>query len=318
MPYVYNILTKHFLGKTTTEEEKLIAKFKKENPVEYKLLAELWQRGDVKVKDFDSQKAWQLVQSKIAAKAVKSAKVIPLYKKLTRIAAVAAILIIGMLSVYYFTDVLPKNTNTVVAANSIEKGKEVLLSDGSKVWLNNGASLSFPEKFAENSRTVELKGEAFFEVSRNPKKPFTVITKNSKTTVLGTSFNINSDEDSTEVIVTTGKVKVSDLENTSNQIITSGYSAKVKKEGVEKYELANLNYMAWKTGKFIFKETPIPQVVENLNKYYKKQIIIADGVDVNCLLTADFNKTDLHEVLEIIKLTCDFSVEENKDKFIIK
>jgi len=318
MPYVYNILTKHFLGKTTAEEEKLIAEFKKENPVEYKLLAELWQRGDVKIKDFDSHKAWQLVQSKIAAKTVKSAKVIPLYRKLTRIAAAAAILIIGTLSVYYFTDVLPKTTITVVAANSMEKGKEVLLSDGSKVWLNNGALLSFPEKFAENSRTVELKGEAFFKVSRNPEKPFTVMTKNSKTTVLGTSFNINSDKDSTEVIVSTGKVKVSDIENTSGQIITPGYSAKVKKEGVEKYETANLNYMAWKTGKFIFKETPILQVVDDLNKYYKKQIVIADGVDVNCLLTADFNKTNLHEVLEIIKLTCDFSIEEDKDKFIIK
>ena len=241
MQNIYNILSKHFLHETSEQEEQQITEFIKTNLTEYNILKKLWIKGDIEVKDFDAATAWKAVQDKATHKKTKSAKVIPLYQKLRRIAAVAAILIIGTTASYFFVHT-NKTPKTIIAQTLInESGKLVLLSDGSQVWLNRNATLTYPEKFEKHNRKVELKGEAFFEVSKNPGKPFIVSTSNSSVEVLGTSFNINSSSKQTEVTVTTGKVKVTNANKSNNVIITKGLSAIVSGTEVEKYQTENIN-----------------------------------------------------------------------------
>jgi len=89
------------------------------------------------------------------------------------------------------------------------------LPDGTRVWVNENTELNYPEKFADNERTVTLKGEAFFEVKRDPSKPFIIKSGAIKTTVLGTSFNINAYAGSAPIVtVRTGKVKVTSKQST--------------------------------------------------------------------------------------------------------
>jgi len=311
MEDIYNILLKHFLNETSEKEENEIAKFKKSNSKEYAILSHLWKRNDIEVIDFDSKRAWEQVQLKVDAN---KPKVIPVYTKLIRVAAVAAILIVGIFSIYYLSETNINQNQIEIASN--ERGKEIVLADGSKVWLNKNAVLTYPDKFNKKTRNVELSGEAFFEIAKNPKKPFIVNMSNATVTVVGTSFNINSKENETEIVVATGTVKVSDTDNSKSKLITVGYSAKVSDNNIEKYKTSSPNYLAWKTGEFVFKETPINQVVKDLNSYYKSQIILNND-EIECLLTATFIKANLEDIVDVLRLTCDMEIIKEGNNYII-
>lgn len=312
MADIYKILLKHFLNETSKTEEKQIAEFKRKNFTEYKILFQLWEKNDIEITDFNSTKAWKQVQLKVNAN---KTKVIPIYTKLIRIAAVAAILIIGTFSVYYFSETNNNKNRIEIASN--EKGQEILLADGSVVWLNKGAVLSYPKTFDKNTRNVELTGEAFFEIQKNPEKPFIINTSNAIVEVLGTSFNVNSNTTVTNITVATGKVSISNSENSVTKIISPGYSAIVNKQVVKKYKTEDPNYLSWKTGIFIFDGSEIKNVVDDLNTYYKTQIEISKTANTECSLTADFKQAKLKEILEIIKLSCDINYRAEHNKYII-
>jgi ferric-dicitrate binding protein FerR (iron transport regulator) len=311
MADIYNILLKHFLNETSEKEENEIAKFKKSNSEEYAILSHLWKRNDIEVIEFDSKKAWEQVQLEIDTNKPKAR---PIYTKLLRIAAVAAILIIGIFSIYYILGT-GFNQNRI-EITSIERGKEIVLADGSKVWLNKNTVLTYPDKFDKNTRNVELSGEAFFEIAKNTTKPFIVNMSNASVTVVGTSFNINSKENETEIVVATGTVKVSDTDNSKSKLITVGYSAKISDNNIEKYKTSSPNYLAWKTGEFVFKDTPINQVVKDLNSYYESQIVLNND-KIECLFTATFIKANLEDIVDVLKLTCDIKITKEDNNYTI-
>ena len=100
------------------------------------------------------------------------------------------------------------DTKLLVASTKYKAQKTVTLADGTKVWLNGNSELTYPATFEADHRTVQLTGEAFFDVTKNPTKPFIITTNKAKVTVLGTSFNVRAitAESATEVVVKTGKV----------------------------------------------------------------------------------------------------------------
>jgi ferric-dicitrate binding protein FerR (iron transport regulator) len=316
---IYNILSKHFLNETTKQEKLKIAEFKKTNKTEYQILKKLWENGALEVKDFDSGKAWNTIQEKVKRKNNKLGKVVPLNVRFGQIAAVAVILIIGAFASYYFIHSSKSlesiNTAQIVQteASVFERGKIVTLVDGSEVWLNRGATITYPKQFTGTVRNVELKGEAFFKVAKNRRKPFIIKTANSIIKVIGTSFNVCSVKEKTEVTVATGTVKVTNTATHKNVIIPKGFSAKVSGNIVEKFETANPNFQAWRTGKFEFKNAEITKVVDELNRYYKRQLYINNAGENNCQFTANFDQTKIEDVVEIIELACDINLTiENK------
>jgi ferric-dicitrate binding protein FerR (iron transport regulator) len=139
---------------------------------------------------------------------------------------------------------------------------------------------------------------------------------NATVTVVGTSFNINSQENETEIVVATGTVKVSDTDNSKSKLITVGYSAKVSDNNIEKYKTSSPNYLAWKTGEFVFKDTPISQVVKDLNSYYESQITLNND-EIECLFTATFIKANLEDIVDVLRLTCDIEIIKDDNNYII-
>ena len=318
MPDIYDILSKHFLNETTEEEEQKIKAFKTTNAAEYSMLKRLWEKGDIRVKDFDSHKAWAKMELNLKKAPQTKVVKLPVYKRMLQVAAVAAILIIGAYTAYYFTDVLPGQQIVTVASGTAENAKEIILSDGTVVWLNKNSTLAFTKKFSNNKREVYLTGEAFFKVHRDTEKPFIISTDNASVKVLGTSFNVKSNADITKVVVATGKVKVSNSEGNDFQIITPGLSAEVSGEKVIKYKTSSPNYLAWKTGVFKFHNTPLPQVIDDLNTYYNNKFVLNSTEETACRLTADFNKAEINDILETIKLTCDVEINQKNGKYILK
>ncbi len=315
MPEIYNLLAKHFLNETSEKEEQSIDKFKKENPEEYQILKQLWEKGNIKVKDFDTAKAWNRVQKQVKRK--NQTKVISLWTRLNKTAvAAAAILLIGISALFVYNNMQVKMITKQLSANA--EPIQIILPDSSVVWLNRNSAVTFPEKFKNNIRNIKLKGEAFFKVTRNPEKPFVINTQNAEITVLGTSFNIKNSNNTTRVDVTTGKVNVSNLDHTEQTIITTGLSAMVTNTKTKQFKNDNPNYLAWKTGDFIFKNTTLIKAIDDLNSYYNNCFVLSDTTNIPCSLTAKFHKAGIKEVLEILELTCDIKIVKKENKYIIK
>ena len=163
-----------------------------------------------------------------------------------RVAAAVAILVS---SVFVLRTVLVEEEVQWTSVRADTEIRQIALSDGSQVWLNVGSQLSYPENFAGNHRPVRLTGEAFFEVSKDPKRPFEIETSQTKTTVLGTAFNVRAlpGEAQTEVAVREGKVRVEATTVRKSVLLTENQRA-VYDHGAElinKREDGNLNAMSW-------------------------------------------------------------------------
>lgn len=298
------LLIKHFMGETTPDEEQSVAEYKKANKAEYMALKKFWKsEGKIVPLTFDTQKALDKVKQKVKNR--KQAKKISLFSRLKPMSIAASILlIVGLGSIWLLLD--KNNSNvTVTANNELVTGGEIInLEDGTTVYLNKNASLSYPKAFDANKRELSLKGEAFFEVAKDKNRPFIINMNDTKVTVLGTSFNINNSQTETNISVASGKVRVKAIKLGKAVEITKGESAIVNKEDLSQFKTKNKNYLSWKTGKFIFENVPIKQVIIDLNTYYNNKII-SNNTKSTCTITAEFDKKPLNELIEILNLTCE-------------
>lgn len=303
------LLIKHFMGETTPDEELKIAKYKQDNEAEYKALRKFWMsEGKIKPINFDTQKAFDKVKNKVRNQ--KKAKVVSIFGNAKILMVAASVTLIMSIGVFWLMQKSAVNQSVIVADAMLEGGKVVNLPDGTIITLNKNATIRYDKKFADKQRTVSLTGEAFFEVAKDKTRPFVVKMPKTEVTVLGTSFNINCSNQQTEVTVATGRVRVMASELNKSVEITPGQSAKLTNSKLTMFETDNKNYLAWKTGEFTFSNTPIKQVIAELNKYYDNKIVSIN--DTTCVITTNFNKKPLDEVIEILELTCNIKLKSKK------
>lgn len=170
-------------------------------------------------------------------------------------------------------DQAKKNFSEVVY-NTISTPKggqyQLELPDGSLVWLNASSSIHFPTSFVENERRVDVTGEAYFEVAKNPSKPFIVSVNNSEIQVLGTHFNINSynDEDDMKTTLLEGSVKF--VSGANINILKPGQQSQLAKNGDIKVvsDVDVDKVVAWKNGLFEFENAGIETVMRQLSRWY--------------------------------------------------
>lgn len=193
-----------------------------------------------------------------------------------------------------------------------EAGKmlNLVLPDGSALWLNSGSTVRFPKNMKQaGNRTVQLDGEAFFDVKPDAAHPFVVHSQQIHTRVLGTSFNIKAwPGGRAEVAVLTGKVAVSKdsagRESAAVQLIpgqmavSMNRSAKLYREQLAEISDAN----AWMSGKISFNQTPMETVFAALERKYNVHIKVVQAFS-GCKLTASFGNVNLSEVMETLKVT---------------
>ena len=178
----------------------------------------------------------------------------------------------------------------------------ITLADGTQVRLNSGSTLKYPSRFEGNLRQVELIGEAFFDVAKNPKIPFVIQSGEVQTTVLGTSFNVDTypDDDQIAVTVSTGKVKVASQEN---EIILEPneqgvFHKKTKTMTKERVDIAAA--LHWKNGIIHFEDVPLAKALETLEKWYGVTFVLENKNAGNCHISASYNNELLTTVLESI------------------
>jgi len=195
------------------------------------------------------------------------------------------------------------------------------LSDGTKVWLNSGSELQFPLHFNGDKREVQLKGEAFFEVTKNENHPFRVNAAELKVEVLGTSFNVvNFDDDTqSEIVLVTGKVALSSESGKSRKSFGTMipgqrviYEKSKKNIIVQKVEVDK--YISWREGNLIFRDDDMEEVVKKLSRWYNVEMTIVDPEIKSYIYKATFRNENLIQVLTLLKLSApiDYKITERK------
>jgi len=191
----------------------------------------------------------------------------------------------------------------------------VVLSDGSKVWLNASSSIKFPVAFANDARKVEIKGEAYFEIAKDQKKPFYVINNGAEIKVLGTHFNVMAypDEYRSELTLLEGSVQFSksgqsELLTPGRQILYTESSENTQQRAANIEEV-----MAWKNDLFVFNNTNIDEIMKELTRWYNVKVKY-EGEKPDISFTGVIPRNaNVSKVLKSLELTGDvvFGVEDN-------
>ncbi len=221
-----------------------------------------------------------------------------------KVVAASLLLLLAGIGWFYVRDKNTQNPTSFIIWH-IPDGKRqtVRLADGSAVYLNAGSVFKVPHSFQGATREVYLEGEAYFEVAKNPEKPFIIHSGKTQTQVLGTSFTINAypDNNKIEVAVLTGRVQVS--ANQSKVLLTANQLAVYDKKN-EKFSqdiLYNTEvYKSWIDGKLVFQKKSLTEIVAVLNRYYDVDIILDDKQLGSCELNMSFDNDSLETVLKII------------------
>jgi transmembrane sensor len=323
----YHDIKRYLEGKTTESESLQIREWLKnpENDVELRqILGGIWANSEIQLKGQapDFNRMLDQVHHQINNQQIHQLKPMALSTKLYQtFSKIAAILIIPLLllSVYFYFN--QSSTSIELASNTFREiytkpgtRTQIDLPDGTRVWLNDGTTFRYPERFTGTQREVFVDGEAYFEVKSNPENPFVVNNPMMNTLVTGTHFNLNaySADNYFEATLLEGKIH---LENESkNLVMKPGEQVQFdsKLEKVVQKTVDPQNAAAWVDGKLIFRDEKIGTAIKKLARWYNVEIILTDPEINNYLMTATIQAEKLDQSLKLIALALPVKFEFKK------
>ncbi len=246
----------------------------------------------------------------------------PIHRFILSTAAILVLLLASVLIVKFIRN-SPVSGTMILASYAIPV--QDTLTDGSTVVLNANTELSVPKKFAEKSRTVKLRGEAFFEVQPDREKPFVIDAGLGQVTVLGTSFHVRAYAGTDlEVYVESGRVELSAVDpvtgDTAKMVLKAGERGRIKPgtNAISKPAEIGPDELFWANKKLIFQETKLSLVFDLLKKHYDASIEVQDTTIRNCLLSATFTDEPIDQILEVIAASFNLTLSVENEKYFIK
>lgn len=215
------------------------------------------------------------------------------------------------------------NVKVTHAVNTISTPKggqyQVVLPDGSKVWLNAASSLKFPAVFAAEQRKVELSGEAYFEVSKDKTRPFIVKTSKQQVEVLGTHFNISSyaDESNTRTDLFEGAVRVTVVSASGQKqevVLKPAQQSLVQENKISVQPSVEKEALAWKEGYFMFNNESIGSIMRKVARWYDVEILYKGDVQRETFIGRVSKYENVAELLKVLERTetIHFKIEGRK------
>lgn len=314
------LIVKYLLGEIAPHELEKLRLWISENDTHKRYFEGfkfIWEKsGKVgKISDVDENVAWQNFQKlleKNENKKVLHLRSLFYLKGAFAKVAIAATLILTFGVLYYF---LSSEKTTYVATDKVLI-KE--LSDGSVITLNKNATLTLSNSFNKEYRKVILKGECFFNVMPDKQRPFEISVNDVTVKVVGTSFNIRSNNRETKIVVETGVVSV----NTDGQSVdvypkeTATIEKKSRHITVEQND--DLLYSYFRTHQFICNNTPLSELIAALNNYFDIKIKTTDSSIGSLRITTQFKNREPLEILKIITQTFNLKIEKHdKNVYIL-
>ncbi len=183
---------------------------------------------------------------------------------------------------------------------------QITLPDGTHVWLNSASTLTYPSRFADHERVVELSGEAYFEVVGSPATPFRVKSKGQMVDVLGTQFNITAYEDEEDVKTTLvkGAVRVvPGAKQGSSITLSPGQQSSLVGGKITIDEVDTDAYTAWKSGMFYFKQTPFAEMMRQIERWYGVEVAYSSRVPQETFSGRMSRNVSLMTVLDLLNVS---------------
>jgi len=301
------LLDRYLKGETTKKENELVERWLEEHGSPN----QEWQRLDQSGKDQWLSSVFSDINSTIRQAEV---KVVPLPQRKhwwwQSVAAAAAVLLIAS-TLYLEWPLLQSFVNPVhltALQVPVNQKKAITLADGSRVWINAGSELKYPETFNGQTREVYLSGEAYFDIHHDTAKPFIIHTGNLLTKVLGTAFNIKEDKSSNtiQVTVTRGKVSVANggellgVLNPNQQI-----SFNTLKEEALQATVNAAQVIAWQQSDLHFEDVSFGDAIAQLRRHFDVKISFGNAKLKDCRFTG----TSIHgeELEKVLKVMCAFN-----------
>ena len=238
------------------------------------------------------------------------------WKYLSIAASIALLLVTGAL----LTDKAPEQELVYYETTAVPDAKtKITLPDSSVVWLNANACLRYPREFSEQIRQVEIKGEAFFEVRKDEKKPFIVQTDG-----IGTTFNVDAEPEKTEITLLSGKIglyKYTNQSQTADRILLPGERAVFLKSD-NKLSISTIrpeNTISWVTGIFKFKDNSLADIMQELQRAFHVKIHIQNENLKKQTFNANFTeKETLEEILSVLQISARYKIEKRKGEIFLQ
>lgn len=220
-----------------------------------------------------------------------------------------------------YTNLFKTTNELVVVENTTGHLKEVQLPGGNTVWLNRNSSIEFFSKMDKKVYEISVQGEVYFDIRELKSKEYLISIENAYVRVnSAATFNVRGlmSEENIDVTVSSGAVKVG--EQTYDEglalLITEGNYCSVHKSHMLVFasSITNENYMAWKTGKFTFNDTPIETVISVLAEYYDTEIELIDPGLAYCMFEGSFDAENINIILNQIHNDFDVVIEHAGNK----
>jgi len=240
-------------------------------------------------------------------------KIYPWRKISLGVASIAAIVII-ILGVYKYNWFSNPDMTYLSVSSTYGERKTVELPDGTIVYLNSCATITYPEEFNDDMRKVELNGQAYFEVKRNEKQPFVVKTYAFDVKVLGTEFDVKAykEDEIISVNVESGKVQVDMPDAMVRLVAKEQVEINTRTQDHYKYK-GDTDVAVWRTGSLRFNKTPVRDVAKELERTYDYRITFKNGQDFSNLITGAHSNKDMIAVLKSLEFTSGihYNIDEN-------
>lgn len=314
----YDLITKFLAGECSEDEKVELESWKKESVENAEIFEQLnisWSVSTPPTYTPNTDKALEIVSERLDDRKQVG---LPIRRMSIAIAAVIFIAV-GLFGLYR----TQSDTEEIVLLSLNEaEPAEYVLPDGSTITMNKGSMLTYPEEFSKNERRITFKGEAYFSISSDEKRPFIIESGNTETTVVGTEFNLISRADTmVQVIVTEGKVALSLKENTEEEIfIEPGQVGEFLAGGggLEKRKNRDRNFLSWKSGILQFDNQDIKSALAQISRHYNVDMVIDNDEFNNLTFTAVFNDLSIEEVTESLQLILDVEINQNGNTYVLK
>jgi len=275
-----------------------------------------------KTDPIDVDKAWDALYSRLEKEQLlpNNMEDSPYRKRrilLQRVVAVAAICVGIIFSIFFLQN---RDNSLLVLQNKENSGTLVAtLKDGSTVYLATDASISYPADFSSSQRKVKLIGNALFYVTKDAKHPFVVDANGITIEVVGTVFAVQSSPDNSfELSVKEGKVKIHSKNNQTCIPVEAGETVQLNKNRLSKSGITNFRVFSNFTDKMCFKDEKLNNIIHSINTIYGSPKIIADKSLNNRTLTVTFENDSIEAMTELICIALNLEQINKQDTIFIR
>jgi len=326
------LMSRRFSGEILSEELQELDLLLSKDPdaqARYKLMQQFWEQHDnihQSVIEDALQKTLQRLDLPVAAPAI-PLKQGSRFKWFARAGVAAAIIIVAGLAYFLLRREKEGGQMALVEKQNSKGVKSTIeLTDGSKIWLNADSKIQYPTVFAGNTREVYLNGEAFFEVTKDPSRPFIIHLSNGTVKVLGTSFNIRAydNEKIIETSVATGRVAFIPKYEKSRKkqdtvFLTPDNKARYLfyKEEVITEPTISREDKAWTEGKLIFKAMTLEDIGIRLERNFGKKVVFVSDGPRQFRLTGSFQNNSLEDIMYYLHKSMDFNYKITDTELLI-